>query len=454
MTGGGEPLRRGGAPAAPSYPHGENLSTPSGEFSMVSAGTRRRRGSPRGGGPSPEFWSRVSRGPDRHREVVVPNSQPQPQPHSYEPFELDDFWLFVDANSIRVEHSKRGTVPDSGHGGSRRRDCHECQQLALGGLSKFSARARKRGWTRQQALGELSAHPATYDSMVKEGRRMERAANGRLSKPYNAAFGAHYRRALSEAFGAGELSVAVKEAQRLLGFAIQAVQDETSVKEFGNMLPWTRLEKLLAWSVDDLPVGTCAWHVWDEIVAACSRVPRAAKLLDEHVFSKSAGASRHVAPLVTDADGRDLNLIELADESQSMWAGHGGSGRFEQLVDGVVERLLRRGTCRPEHAAAEACRALQDHGVDPGLHSGLVDSIAALAVEDAGCLLAPEAAADRVVAGGHLDIAVARAALDAVASELGLVVRGAPVATYHDWLDRGAVEVLTRAGRRREWGTR
>ena len=38
-----------------------------------------------------------------------------PRHNAFAPFEPDDFWLFLDAKSIRTEHRTRGRSPGSGH---------------------------------------------------------------------------------------------------------------------------------------------------------------------------------------------------------------------------------------------------------------------------------------------------------------------------------------------------
>lgn len=339
-----------------------------------------------------------------------------PRHNAFAPFEPDDFWLFLDAKSIRTEHRTRGRSPGSGHSNGDRRKCSECRILALGGLLAYAGRANARGWSRAEGLAELEAHPAAYDSMVKEGRRRERPAAGHLARPYDAAFGAVYEKALTTAHAAGLLSVPVRTAQEFLGFAIQAIQDETAVIEPGQILPWEALEARMNAGPYPLPAGLRAWHLWDEIVAASDRVqreitlggvdranrrrPRAATMLDDHVFRQSASASCQTAPHHASADGGgDLDPIEAADEASGVGADLGAD--HQVTTSRVVERLVRRDVLEFAVARAETLRALTDRfggGFGSRQDLGLVDAIARDAIGVARRDLAIADAAGELVA--------------------------------------------------------
>lgn len=309
------------------------------------------------------------------------NHQP-PRPHDFAPFEPDDFWLFIDAKRIRSEHRNRGQIPDSDHDSANRRRCQGCMVMALGGLLAFAGRANNQGWTRAEGLAQLEAHPATYDSMVKEGLRREGPAAGRLAKPYDAAFGAVYEKALIGAHEGGRLSVSVRAAQELLGFAIEMVQDQTAVIESGQMLSWSALEDRLGGGPFALPDGLRAWHLWDEIVAACDRLRRASSMLDDHVYRHSASASRQVtANHPADEDGSTYDPIANAEGSDAI--GADGAELAEGITNRVVERLVRRDRLDLDAARAETVRALMDRiGPDrcEGADAEFIDQLAGDAI--------------------------------------------------------------------------
>jgi hypothetical protein len=285
------------------------------------------------------------------------NQEPRPQ-HAFGCLHPDDFWLFLDARTVAKQHRTRQVIDDAAHERGPRRRCQECRVLALGGLLAFAGRARERGWTRAEALADLDAHPATYDSMVKEGRRREGPAAGLLAKPYDAAFGSTYTAALEAADEAGELSVAVRAAQELLGFVITAVQDPDGGIDRGQMVAWEAIEDRLASGPYPLPAGLRAWHVWDEVVAACDAVPRAANLLDDHVFRCSAGASRHTARR---PKGDDAGHDAIADAADPGWGGRDADDAVGAIVvREAAERLVGAGTASEAASRAAVRRVLAE----------------------------------------------------------------------------------------------
>lgn len=241
--------------------------------------------------------------------------------HAYEPMAPDDFWLFIDAKSIQRAHRTRGQIPDSGHTAGERRRCPECQHLALGALLAYASRARERGWDREQAIADLREHPATYDSMAKEGRRRENPAMGRLAKPYEAAFGASYEKALRRAHAADLLAVSVRTAQEFLGFTIDAAQDEGAPVEHGRPLPFNAIAHRMASGPYVLPDSVTPEELWRQIVTACEVAGRAWTLLTDHVFRHSAAASRHTATHVVADDGSAYDPIAEASVERSITGG-------------------------------------------------------------------------------------------------------------------------------------
>ena len=345
-----------------------------------------------------------------------------PRSNAFDPFLPDDFWQFMDAKSIRREHRTRGQSPESGHTMGDHRNCGGCFLMAHDGLLAYAGRANARGWTREEGLRELEAHPAAFDSMVKEGRRRERVANGRLAKPYEAAFGAVYEKALRRASDADALSVPVRAAQEFLGFAIEAVQDQSSVIEHGHWMPWEALEERLAAGPFALPRGLRAWHLWDEIIAAFDRVPRASAMVDDHVFQHSAAASRQTAAHHASAsDGSVLDPIDNATDSSALGAGVG----FDDLgiIGRVVDRLVARDRVDLEAALSEGTRALADRlgrVPDHGPETAMVDQVAhdAITIARRDLAIRDAATAIRGASGGRTMTAIE--AIEAAFAERGV----------------------------------
>jgi hypothetical protein len=380
-----------------------------------------------------------------------------PRPNAFAPFKPDDFMLFLDARSIRTEHRTRGQSQDSDHFGGDHRRCGECRVLALGGLLAYAGRANANDWTRAEGLAELEAHPAAYDSMVKEGRRRERPAAGLLARPYDAAFGATYKKALTSADRADQLSVPVRAAQEFLGFAIEAVQDQSAVIEPGQMLPWGVLEDRLSAGPFALPRDLRAWWLWDEIVAACEQHPRADSMLEDHVFGRSAAASRQTAPHYASPDGGGVvNPIEAAVEADAIGSGHGSDDQV--TTHEIAMRLVDRGTVDFAVAKAEAVRALAyrfgdrfdlDH--DLALAEDIAWEAIAIARRDLAVRDAADILRDRPAASPEEATAVVAAALaeGGVEHPYDLDAESGREA-HRRWLQVAARDAISMARRRRQ----
>lgn len=233
------------------------------------------------------------------------------------PFRSEDFPLFIDAKSIRADHRTRRRLPGSDHNPAvASRHCAACRYQALWALVAYGGRARNRGWTEEQARADLATKPGTFDSMAKEGRRREAAAAGDMARPYDAAFGRRYLCALQRAQSRSGLSVSVRAAQELLGFVIQAVGDQRGAVEPGAMVPWSRIAQRLADGPFPLPDGLRVDDVWTEIVAACDAYPPAARLLEAHVFRRSANGSRQALATSPGDDTTGLAVGRVVDDER------------------------------------------------------------------------------------------------------------------------------------------
>lgn len=316
--------------------------------------------------------------------------------HAFEPLEPDDFWLFLDAASIQKEHRTRGLLPDTDHQAGDRRGCPGCQHAALGALLAYAGRASERAWDRQEAIDDLREHPATYDSMAKEGRRRESPAMGRLAKPYDAAFGASYFKAFERARSAGQLAVPVRTAQEFLGFAIEAAQDEHGPIEPGHVLPWDAIGRRLAAGPYPLPDGLEPWQLWVQVEVACRAAGRAATLLEDHVFRHSALASRHTAAEVASDDGDTFDLVAEASEDDGLVGGRDTDDRG--IAVRAAAALVRLGRVDDATSRRAVLRVISDsfgpdavHVLDPEVAEDLAADAAAIARRDLAVQCAAEA---------------------------------------------------------------
>lgn len=339
---------------------------------------------------------------------------------NYEPMHPGDFTLFMNARSIRFEHRNRFRNPDQGHLDGPRSECPECQNRANWALIAFAGRARHRSWGREEALAQLRAHPATYDTMAKEGRYRENAASRRLAKARVAAFGKVYESALRSARRREELSVSVPIAQELLAWVIRHVQDDAAPTETGMFVPWTRLEEDLGWAElveqGHIRRSNRAWHVWSEITGACDVVPRAQRMLDDHVFRHSAGLSRHVAYHSDDDDDQGQpDMIESATSDQSLTSSDECHALTERIATRVASQLSLRMTLDPALALALCRQALQQ---ELGLETTKVqelqeylEQVSADAVEAARLPIAMQDAARNLASDPRPSLARARVRL-------------------------------------------
>lgn len=292
--------------------------------------------------------------------------------NEFHPLDVDeDLFLFIDARSIAAEH-RRGRFNDEVVHSGRRRSCHACQERAAWALLAFAGRAQANGWSREQALAYLTEHPATFDSDAIEGTRREKTRSGRLAKPMDAAKGKTYQTAMEAALERGELDIPTPVATDVLGRVIRSVQDLTTPT--GDFVDWDRVADDMEWNYE-----TPVWIVWSQIIEACQQVPRAARMLECHVFSWSQHLA--AATMVTRDESGDVvdRTGEITYEDSVTTSEVTG---FELLVERLVLRLEARSTADRATAMAWARRIVfESYG--PADESADLDRLLDLLVSEA-----------------------------------------------------------------------
>lgn len=330
-----------------------------------------------------------------------PRSDPSgPTPGRYLPHDLADRLLFLATRAIRAEH-RRGQFYDSSHTVGPIARCGACHALALDALEVRARKARLNGWSRSRSLTELGAwiedsgdlvirndryHVGVRDNAVRSGSELALPREGRLAKPEQAPFGAIYARALGHAWARGELPVDPLHAQLYLGYLIRAVQDPTAPIDRGHLLPYAVAERRLANRGEDLPPGVSGQVLFAAIERACDRDPRAAALLQRHVFAFTEGASRHTAPLLgpaeeADPDGAAVTAIDLAHDRQHLAP---PDDEATKITNQLVSTLLRRGSDDLATAIALARRFIDEEygpGTADGVDPSIVEDLAAHALD-------------------------------------------------------------------------
>lgn len=335
-------------------------------------------------------------------------------PDVYEPFDSDDFVLFLPALK-RFHYSQRGRFV--GHRDSS--PCEECDWQANWALIAAAGRARNNGWNRAQAIEYLHETPGAVSTFVEsEGGRRERANDGKASNPLGIAMSKKIERVLLEAHEEGELSQGVEMAQRLLGLAIRNSQDATYAIEFGYPIPFGGFAEELELDREDLI------QLWGEVVAACDRTEWTTKQLDKHVFRRSENASRSSASAwraQTD-DESDDDLISQA--STSLTGGEPKSPEYiasfdltamlDEAIEQAVAMTVNRGSGESavvRDAVDEALSHVLGQDLDAEGWDEVLEDLVEGTIEAAGRELAIRGAAEAVSDAEVLDRDLARRAL-------------------------------------------
>jgi len=319
------------------------------------------------------------------------------------PYEFADHEPLLASKAIRKEHERLEADPYYGHVRFRGLQCVECTHLAYLALCELALEARSKGWNRDRAIreqfgasgrvdasGESVSNADGYvatslNNAVKDAQRRERPADGRLARPREAARGAHYRRALTNAREAGRLCVDIHSAVELHGFVIQAAQDPTAPVEAGQIVSWGAIEiRLAEEDLGDVP-ALGAHRVWLQVEQAFRAHRPAANLLDKHVYTHSQKLICGTAgPRVSDEDTQPDPVAEATDE-QSILATP-GSSQFDDAVAATARGLARRGSTDARVASALGRRAFLDvFGDDPEVPEvdALIELIAKHGLEEA-----------------------------------------------------------------------
>lgn len=242
-------------------------------------------------------------------------------PEDIDPFEPEDIDLFL--SGLWPEHNNPARASEAGHKGRLDR-CPECRYIAYEAARICARKMRRLGLDREGALEYVQTNPRCRTTFVIEAGRAIRASIGRSSKPKRAGTESDtYRAALELATARGELAQSVALALEFLGEAIASAQSEDGAIEYGHQLPWDYLGGKVGLTAQQ------AAKLFSDIVLACDEVPRARRMLDDHIFKHSAGSTRHVMPSGDANDETDpfesssaqpmINADELVDRFESLF---------------------------------------------------------------------------------------------------------------------------------------
>jgi hypothetical protein len=283
-----------------------------------------------------------------------------------------------DINEIRsLLGPRRHRLARSDHDGSWS-CCNGCDHVAYWTAVALAARARKRGWAREEALEHVRTKPLSLDTLAKDGERIRRASEGVASRPDVAARAKVFTKVLDRAWAAGQLSQEPAVAVEVLRWAITYSGDPGEQVHDGGFLPFDRIARTVVGGVctggiSDAEV-VAGWEgrgmadsihlspaervkrLWHEIERACGTDAGAAARLDELVSGCSARLGQStddgVLPLAGRSEGASTE--DRGDRERPVVAGavarlradrrvsarSSGTRRFRCTVDAVVAELM------------------------------------------------------------------------------------------------------------------
>jgi len=325
-------------------------------------------------------------------------------------------------------HGSRGHY--AGHRPGRLARCEACMALAFSAAAIYARNARHRGLDRAAALSDLAAHPQLPRSRLDDAEREERVRHGRLARPFLAAFGKHYTKALTMAATADRISLGVRDSQRLLGRAIAVRQSVDGAMAAGQDLPWDYIA-----SCEGLTAMAAA-TAFLEVEAACVAHPPALALLHKHLYAQTEGRSRHLAAVREDLPDA---IAAAADDARDGTVEQDPRWVDDTLHDEVVQKLAAAGRDTARDIEIALARRYRELGW-PIDHKDVARSARRLLPVAARetCVATVQASTTR-----HSTVEEVEAALDAELTRRGVRVPG----DVDAWLARTARAIVRRARR-------